>query len=49
MNYKCEVPRCTKDCQVIFYKHNVCWTHYEEHCKKKIDLKLVFKIVEAKA
>ena len=42
----CEVPKCRRDTELIYYTRDVCWFHWLMHCREDgtFNLKVVFKI-----
>jgi hypothetical protein len=42
----CDVPRCRQPLIMHYYGRKVCDKHWVEHCEGKINLKLIFNIVD---
>lgn len=42
----CDIPKCKKDDEYVYYGKNICERCWYKHCDGKINLKKIFKIKE---
>lgn len=40
----CEIKNCRNVGDIIYYGHEICWKHWEEFCKKEVNIKKIFNI-----